>query len=768
MATFTVTNTNNSGAGSLRQAILDANALGGADTIVFSIGTGLQTINLTSPLPSITGTVTINGTSQPGFAGTPLIQINGSAIPANPLAFIDGLILDAGSQGSSVSGLILQGFQNNGITILNSGSNTVSGNFIGTNAAGTAVVRNGRAPSDPTGPFDFGYGVYIEGASTNNIIQNNALSGNDIGVYINSLTATGTQILNNRIGTNAAGTAALGNNREGILSFAGNTTVAGNVLSGNGLDNILGQAEGVNLVGNNNVLRGNFIGTDATGNADLGNAGHGIGLFGSGNTVGGTTVADRNVVSGNTLAGVLLSSPTATNNTVLGNYIGTNAAGTGAIGNLVGVFIDQGASSNIIGGATAAARNLISGNGISGGVLLNSVNTQNNQVIGNFIGTDVTGAAPLGNATDGVAIANSAQNNQIGGTNPGQGNTIAFNGGNGVGIAGSNAIGNRIAQNSIFSNGALGIDLFVGPMPGVTPNDPLDADAQTPGMGMANRWQNFPILTSVTGTTINGTLNSLPSTTFRLEFFASALADPTGHGEGQTFLATQNVTTDASGNATFAVPFTPVTGQGFISATAINIATGDTSEFSQIQATTGGTSGVLVQQTPFGNIYLGNNNNNPIVGSGLNDTIAAFAGDDTVFGLGGNDSIDGGIGNDLLYGGDGNDTLIGGPGADTLNGGPGADTFLFQNPLHGIDIIEDFSGAEGDRIGVSAVGFGGGLVAGTLSPSQFVAGPAATTTAHRFIYNAGALFFDVDGTGPSAPVQIASAPALTATNIVIV
>ncbi|MGQ9866973.1 MAG: hypothetical protein ACUVSQ_11975, partial [Pseudanabaenaceae cyanobacterium] len=104
--------------------------------------------------------------------------------------------------------MILQGFQNNGITITNSGSNIISGNFIGTNATGTGVVRNGRAPSGPTGPFDFGYGVYIEGTSTNNVIQNN-------------------------------------------------------VLSGNGLENILGQAEGVNLVGDNNVVRGNFVGTDA-------------------------------------------------------------------------------------------------------------------------------------------------------------------------------------------------------------------------------------------------------------------------------------------------------------------------------------------------------------------------------------------------------------------------------------------------------------------------------------------------------------------------
>ncbi len=202
--------------------------------------------------------------------------------------------------------------------------------------------------------------------------------------------------------------------------------------------------------------------------------------------------------------------------------------------------------------------------------------------------------------------------------------------------------------------------------------------------------------------------------------------------------------------------------------------------------------GILRSATPSGSITLGNNSNNFIIGTNLNDTIAAFAGDDTVFGGLGNDSIDGGLGNDTLVGGDGSDTLIGGPGndslsgedgsdtliggpgSDTLTGGGGADVFFFPQLLSNAnaDTISDF-GNGADVIRVSAAGFGGGLVPGTLPASQFVVGGAATTAAHRFVYDNtnGNLFFDVDGSGPLAPVQIATltgSPVLASGNINVV
>jgi Ca2+-binding RTX toxin-like protein len=130
---------------------------------------------------------------------------------------------------------------------------------------------------------------------------------------------------------------------------------------------------------------------------------------------------------------------------------------------------------------------------------------------------------------------------------------------------------------------------------------------------------------------------------------------------------------------------------------------------------------------------------------------------DLVLGASDNYRLIGSASNDILTGADGNDTLIGGAGADSLTGGLGLDTFVFNSPIEGLDIINDFSVTD-DTIQVSASGFGGGLVAGTLLVDQFVIGSAASTADHRFIYdnNTGALFFDADGNGSGLAVQIAS------------
>ena len=204
------------------------------------------------------------------------------------------------------------------------------------------------------------------------------------------------------------------------------------------------------------------------------------------------------------------------------------------MGNPFGVFIGVG-ESNIIGGTTPQERNVISGNQM--GVLFLGNEVTNNRVIGNYLGTQADGSTPLPNTLYSNVIAqDTGVNNRIGGTAAGEGNTIAFSGSSGIQVTGGNGL--AILGNSIFSNNALGIDLDNDAdgltSDGVTPNDLGDGD--TGGNGL----QNFPVLNSATASgdniTISGTLNSIPNTTFRVEFFDNIALDPSGNGEGQTYL----------------------------------------------------------------------------------------------------------------------------------------------------------------------------------------------------------------------------------------
>jgi len=222
--------------------------------------------------------------------------------------------------------------------------------------------------------------------------------------------------------------------------------------------------------------------------------------------------------------------------------------------------------------------------------LIAGTGTVGNVILGNLIGTDINGTGSLGNQGYGVTF-NSADNNLVGGTVAGAGNVIAFNGSinrNSGGVGVLVGMGDSILGNSIFSNtGAnppsngdpgLGINLFGGTeTSGVTANDPGDADTGP------NNLQNYPVLTSVSsggGTTnITGTLNSAANTNYRVEFFANDAIDPSGHGEGQIFLKSMNVPTDASGNASFNVSVPQIGANQRVTATATDPA-GATSEFS--------------------------------------------------------------------------------------------------------------------------------------------------------------------------------------------
>jgi hypothetical protein len=500
---------------SLREAIIFANANAGLDTITFNIsGGGVHTIALTSALPIITDAVVIDGYTQPGASPNTsingnnavlLIELNGSNAGA-----VSGLNISAG--GSTVRGLVLNGFGGEGaIYLTGAGGNVVAGNFIGTDASGTAA-----------GPANF-RGIFVSGSS------NNVIGGTNPG-------------------------------DRNVVSASQHI----------GIDIAFGAA--------NNLVQGNYIGTDKTGTSALGNAVVGVFINNSpGNIIGGTTAGARNIISGHSLSagsqGVSIAGGAgSTGNLVQGNYIGTDVTGTVALGNSTGINIAQGAQGNTIGGNAAGSANVISGNtGV--GVQLSDGGTSGNTIAGNFIGTDITGTLNLGNATHGVLI-NGASGNTIGGANAADGNVIARNGLEGVTIfVGS---GNAILRNSIYSNGGFEID-FGGN--GFTPNDPGDGDIG------ANDLQNFPVLTLATpdpgGTHVTGTLNSAPNTTYRIEFFQSDIVDGNGVGEGKVFLAFQDVTTDGSGNATFSVvvPASLAVGQ-FVTATATNSSLHNTSEFS--------------------------------------------------------------------------------------------------------------------------------------------------------------------------------------------
>ncbi len=437
-AGFSVTNTNNSGVGSFRQALIDANASPGLDTISFQIaGSGLHTIVPLSALPAVTDPVVIDGTSQPGFAGLPLIELSGGSAGNN-----SGLRLLAGS--STVRGLIIGGFGADGIHLEGAGTNVIQGNFIGTDASGTLKHANAQE------------GVMIA-SSWNNLVGGlnaasaNLISGNgDSGVYI--LNGAGNTVQGNLIGTALSGTNALGNTNHGVLVYnssgnllGGAASGARNVVSGNA-------GAGIYLYGSasaGNLVQGNYIGTASSGTRALGNGGSGVILYGaSGNTVGGTNAGSGNLISGNTQAGVFLSGPMATNNLIQGNYIGTDLSGRLALGNTYAGITLLAASNNLIGGTLVSAQNVISGNKQDGIYL--TTNSNFNRIQGNLIGLDSTGAKALSNAFTGMTLEN-AVGNSIGGAGAGMRNIVSGNAYYGIRIASASA-GNFIAGNYIGSD----------------------------------------------------------------------------------------------------------------------------------------------------------------------------------------------------------------------------------------------------------------------------------------------------------------------------
>ncbi len=448
---------------SLREAIEATNNMSVGGTIEFDIPssengynveTGLWTIPVTSTLPLMSGGSTfIDGFSQPGALRAT------DTISASLKIVIDGSGAGSGangftitSAGNKIEGLVINQFSENGIHITGNGAtdNTVSGNHIGTDAIGSAVLGNDQN------------GVIITGGALNNTIggytsgERNIISGNGWnGVRIFSSGTMSNTVSGNFIGVDANGMVDLGNTQDGVIIFdaAQNNTIGGstpgerNVISGNGQNGVWINGSGTT----GNTVSGNYIGTIASGITGLGNNYDGVIISSSAqnNTIGGSTTGERNVISGNGWSGVNINGSNTTDNVVSGNYIGTNVGGTIELGNTYdGVIISSSAQNNTIGGSTPGERNVISGNGWSG-VGINGSGTTGNTVSSNYIGTDVGGTTNLGNNYDGVIISSSAQNNTIGGSTPSERNVISGNGWSGVSINGNNTTDNVVSGNYI-------------------------------------------------------------------------------------------------------------------------------------------------------------------------------------------------------------------------------------------------------------------------------------------------------------------------------
>jgi len=404
--TYSVTNTNDSGPGSLRQAITNADANGGG-LITFSVS---GTIALQSALPIITQTVSISGSSAPGATPiTPTVAINGNALSANPAGGVDGLVFTAANSG--VSDLDLNGFNATdptpGHAIIINGtsaiSDVVTGNFIGTDITGATAVSNQ-------------VGVRVAGGAVGATITGNLVSGNVFGIVLSDDGTTGNIVQGNKVGTNAAGTAAVPNTNSGIqLQFgAANNTIGGTTAAAANL--VSGNPFGITLTDDGttgNVVQGNKVGTNAAGTAAISNTtGIIVQLGAANNTIGGATAAAANLISGNTF-GIILSEVGTTGNTVLGNDVGTDATGMSAIPNGTGIQIQRGASDNTVGGATTASANLIADNTDGVNVVTDAINNQlttNNTIVGNVVGGNFQGIALQGPAT----ISNMVVGNRVG------------------------------------------------------------------------------------------------------------------------------------------------------------------------------------------------------------------------------------------------------------------------------------------------------------------------------------------------------------------
>jgi len=672
-----VTNLNDSGAGSLRNAINTANSRPGTDTITFNVP-GVNAgapgvISLASALPVLTQAVVIDGSTQPGFDGRPVIEVSGNN------SVVNGFETATDISGVVIRNLSITRFANTGIMLMQAenlpGGHTVTGNYLGTdrfsvagkgNAVGVIVrtdnsTINGNAIAGNT---DTGIRLendadYVSIVSNsigiaNGIVRGNGSDGirmydslNNIAITGNVIAANGgfgidiqdsvagdvtaTQIRGNTIGLDSA-SAPQPNRAGGIrINNAPGTLIGepgqGNTISGNADGAFTIGGPGITVLGapaNKPVIRSNRIGLDISGTSARPNMFEGIALYGPAIVGGVAGSGEGNLIAGNgrsaTAQGTgIMVAPGSTGSEIYGNIIGLNASGA-ALGNgYSGITVGE--SGTTI-GATGDRGNVISGNPAAGIAIypfaasaVANVSIQNNR-----IGTSVDGTQARPNG-DGISVL-TANNITIGSFSGG--NTIAYN--SGVGIKVSDNVTNavRIDNNLIHHNGGLGIDLDGD---GVTANDAGDADSGPNGR------QNFPEFVSATGGTSNTFVyldtNSLPAGYHLVTFFKSQSCDTSGYGEGEQVVIRFGITGQAGSIHLDLNQQVPA--GWFVTATAMNDATGNSSEFSPCMPVVSPATITSVSPNPsapgFGQLLW-------ITGTNLPGASAA----DVIFNFGGNDN----------------------------------------------------------------------------------------------------------------------------------
>ncbi|MBP7829165.1 MAG: right-handed parallel beta-helix repeat-containing protein [Kiritimatiellae bacterium] len=425
-ATYIVTNSANSGNGTLRAAISNANIIAGFDRILFNLPAGSRTIPVSTELPAVTERVWITGTNHLGAGAEPLVILHAaSAVVTNGLRL--------GAIGCTVTAIRVHGFES-GIMV----------------TSPSCVIQYSYFMSNSEA------GVYVKAGGTR--IVGNYFATNDVGIYLEL--GTTNSVLANYVGIHPLTGLANGNWHGMFIAsdknYIGSPDPADrNIISGNRMRGIE-----ISWVSSSNSIRGNFIGTDAAGTGAVAN-GYGILVDGNDNSIGGTKGGSGNLISGNRHYGIGMNgiAQPIERNRIEGNYIGTDITGSNAIPNDTGIYMEeQRCRSNTIGGTLTAARNIISGNTNVG---VNLYYAPCNEIKGNYIGTDASGRYALGNGSHGIHIEH-AWDTAVGGTNSGAGNVISGNGRHGIFLFGVLADDTVIQRNHIGTTALGGLAVSNG------------------------------------------------------------------------------------------------------------------------------------------------------------------------------------------------------------------------------------------------------------------------------------------------------------------